>query len=237
MLNNTDVAINLELLKRSRFYNIFDPNGPKIFGRNAYRLAYIACAAFVVCTMACGTPGYFFDTDDTFSDVDVLMTVAIHSQVFQILWQGCVLVCHADAVWAIFDVARLDFFKSKGCTMNVSMLRDNRARSIRMTNWYFVLTCPIFVQWMMFPLVKHWFATSENPDRRAENVFNLRFPVDVHTHNANYIVFYAVESTVMVYAMYSSIACDVFTISICQAITFQYEVLSRTFGCVGGREG
>lgn len=228
----------MELFKRFRFYNIFDPNGTKLFGRNVYRLTFIAYTLFVVCTFIYGMLGYFLEMEDATTVADAIVMAAMYSEEFQILWQSCVFLYHADVVCEVFDVGRLNFLKSKGCTESVSTLRDEQSRSKKITNWYFVLAGLILVQWSMSPVVRSWFETSRDPDRRALNIINLRFPVTVAAYNKYYDVFYAIEVLISVYTMYSLIMFDVYTISVCRVIAVQYEILSRAFQSVGGlREG
>lgn len=238
MLNNADVAINLKLLKRFRFCHIFEPNRRKVFGRNAYRLTYLAYTVIFPCMLAYGSIGYFLDTEVIISDVEILVAIAVHAEYTQILWQAFVFLYHADAVWKMFDVARLNFLKSKRCKNNVSPLTNERDWSIRITNWFTVMTCATLVQWIIFPLVKIYFATSEDPaDQRPDNILNLPFPVNVDNYNKYYFVFYAIEAILSIYAIYSLIIFDVYTISISRVIAIQFQVLTQAFESIGGHEG
>lgn len=48
---NHEVAINLELLKRLRFYRVLDPNGTKRFGRNVYWLGFLVANVIFRCLL------------------------------------------------------------------------------------------------------------------------------------------------------------------------------------------
>lgn len=235
MLNDADVAINLKLLKLLRFYHIFDPCGPKIFGQNVYWLMYLIWTAIVQCLIVYGSVGYLVDMDDAVSDVDVIMVFAQRSSYCHVLWQAYTFLYRADVVWEVFDVARLNFLKSKGRMKNViSTLCEERARSIRFTNLYFGVLCAILIQWIVFPLAMYRFDNSKNLEKRVENIGNLRFPVNVPAYNQHYGVYYTMELIAAIYFTFSSLTLDVFTISICRVLAVQYEILSQVFETVGG---
>lgn len=226
-------VINLKLLKRFRFYHIFDPNERKVFGRNVYWLVYLVYTAIILCLMIFSLLGYIVNTDGVIIDVNIIITIGIYAEMYQLLWQIFVFLYHADAIWEIFEVARFDFLKSKRCTENVSMLHDERTKSIWITNLYVVLTSLLMIIWIIVPFIINWLNPLENSHRRAENIFNLAFPVNVRSYNHNYIVYFFIEMIILVYFTLSHVIFDVFIISICRIIVVQYEVLTRAFKSTG----
>lgn len=65
-----EVAINSELLKWLRLYQLFDPNGKKIIALNIYQLCCVMFIVIAELIFVYGTFGYFVEMDDTITDID-----------------------------------------------------------------------------------------------------------------------------------------------------------------------
>lgn len=82
--------------------------------------------------------------------------------------------------------------------------------------------------WLMCPIVLNAFTISEIKNtQRLQNIFNLRFPVTLHTYNQYYLTFYVMETICAFFFMYVMLMFDLIFMSICGAISSQYEVITR----------
>lgn len=227
-LNIQDVAINLELLKRYRFYQSFDPNGQKVFGVNQYRLFCIIFTMIAQLVVIYATFGYFVEMDDSVSDVEYCLIIGIQLQCYVGLAMISVLFYNSKVIWETFDVVRLNFLTSLLCRKNVKILKESRERSIKFTNYYVILPFAVTIQWLIFPFTYKMFFDSENINHRPQNIFNLRFPVTLCTYNKYFAVFYIMEMIIGIFFCYFLSMIDVLFMSLCWAISAQYDVLART---------
>lgn len=241
-----EVAINMEIFVRSRFYHIFA--GPSDSRRNAYRLVCVLYIALVQCILAFGFSGFFVDMEDAVSDVDLLLMAMSQAQIYLCTLKMVVLLSNADAVRALFDVARVDFLRADPCRRYAaSELRRSRDRAVRNTRLYVVLVSVVFMQWIVFPLAFNAYAAAarhpsdgvDNDEaavlvlRRTENIVNWRYPISVRTHNRYYIAFYLAETIIGSYCFYCITIIDSFLMSFCWVIMAQHKVLCRAFSNVG----
>jgi len=224
-----EVAINLELMKRSRFYHIFDPNGTKIFNRNACRLLLFLYGSIANCIVAFSTLGFFVEMDDNLSFTDLFVAIFVLINFFLCYWRICVFMYNANAIHDVLSVSRFDLLKSKQCCKNVNVLNDYRDRTIKITNYFFLFSSTVMLQWFIYPLVIIAFLRPEDENGRFQNIMNLRYPVSTYTYNQYYFIFYLMEVVVAIFTMYAMIMPDILLMSVCWAIIAQQEVLTRAF--------
>lgn len=224
-----EVAINLELLIRCRFYQMFNPNGIKIKNWNVYQLVCVTITATAQLVIFYATFGFFVETDDVFTDLELIVIVGVHIQNYICLLKISVFLCHANTIWDLFDVARFKFLTSKLCRNNIELLNKSRDVSTKLTNAYSVLTLGIMTQWLLFPIVINKFVASENVNHRLYNIFNFRFPVTLNSYNNYYAMFCAMEIIVAIFFLYVLLVIDVFLISFCWVINAQHEILTLAF--------
>lgn len=232
-LNIQDVAINLELLKRYRFYQSFDPNGQKVFGVNVYRLLCIIFTMIAQLVVIYATFGYFVEMDDTVSGVEYCLIIGIQLQCYVDLAMITLLFYNSKIIWETFDVVRLNFLTSKFCCKNIKILEESRERSIKFTNYYVVLPFAVTMQWLVFPFAYKMFVDSENTNHRPQNIFNFRFPVTLYTYNKYYAIFYVMEMIVGIFFCYFLSMIDVLFMSFCWVISALYDVLTRALDQFG----
>eukprot|EP00102_Acyrthosiphon_pisum_P023155 XP_016660365.1 PREDICTED: uncharacterized protein LOC107883911 [Acyrthosiphon pisum] len=228
-----EVAINLELMKRSRFYHIFNPNGTKIFNCNAYRLLLFLYGSIVNCIVVFSTLGFFVEMDDTMSFTDLFVAIFVLINFFLCYWRICVFMYNVNAIYDVLSVSRFDLLKSKHCCKNVNVLNDYRDRTIKITNYFFLFSSTVMSQWIIYPLVVIAFTMPEDEYGRFQNIMNLRYPVSTYTYNQYYFIFYLMEVMVAIFTMYAMIFPDILLMSVCWAIIAQQEVLTQAFKNIG----
>lgn len=224
-----EVAINLELLIRCRFYQMFNPNGIKIKNWNVYQLVCIILTAIAQLVIVYATFGFFVETDDVFTDLELIVIIGVHIENYICLLKISVFLYHANTIWDLFDVARFNFLTSKLCRNNIKLLNKSRDISIKLTNAYLAITLGIMVQWLLFPIVINKFIAPENANHRLYNIFNFRFPVTLQNYNNHYVIFCVMEIIVAMFFLYVLLVIDVFIISLCWVINAQHKVLTLAF--------
>ncbi|XP_060874501.1 uncharacterized protein LOC132948166 isoform X1 [Metopolophium dirhodum] len=228
-----EVAINLELMKRSRFYHILNPNGTKIFNCNAYRLFLFLYGSIVNCIVVFSTLGFFVEMDDTLSFTDLFVAIFVLINFFLCYWRICVFMYNVNAIHEVLSVSRFDLLKSKHCCKHVNVLNDYRDRTIKITNYFFLFSSTVMSQWFIYPLVVIAFTRPEDENGRFQNIMNLRYPVSTYTYNHYYFIFYLMEVVVAIFTMYAMIIPDILLMCVCWAIIAQQKVLTRAFKNIG----
>lgn len=232
-LSIQEVAINLELLIRYRFYQMFNPNSTKIKNWNVYQLACIIFSAIAQAVIIYATFGFFVETDDNLTDIECIVIIGVHFENYILLMKISIFVYNANTIWDLFHVTRLNFLTSKLCCKHMKLLYKSRDNSIKITNAYSVFTFGVMTQWLLFPIMINTFMVPENTNHRLQNIFNFRFPVTLHNYNQYYVIFCLMEMIVAMFFLYILLMVDVFLISFCWVINAQHEVLTLAFKQIG----
>lgn len=223
-----EVAINLKLLKRYHFYQIFEPDGVKIFGWNAHRFI---CILFIVISqtiMIYANIGLIVDLD--LANAELVLVISAHLENYICLSKLIVLLCNVNKIWDLFNVARLNFLKSKLCCGQVKILKKSRDQSIKMTNAYFIFTSVIMAEWLIFPIVLNTFLAPENINEyRPHNIFEFLYPVTLRTYTDYFLTFYILDLLVAAFMLFTAVMSDTILVSICWVLSAQYEVLKQSF--------
>lgn len=230
---NNNLAINLKLFKRCRFYHMFDSSNPKIFGFNVYRLSYFLFVLVEHAPLAFGNSGFFIKSDNILTPIAFCQLVYGEIQYYLSLWGAGIILYNANEIWDLFNVTRLNFFKSKHCHKNNTILYNHRTQSIRLTDYYYGFCIVVIIQWLIFPLIFNAFSTSENANERMLNVINFPYPIAKLTYNHYYYIFYVIEAILASFLMYTLFMIDIVVLSFGWIIIAQYEILAEAFSNIG----
>ncbi|XP_060852031.1 uncharacterized protein LOC132930274 [Rhopalosiphum padi] len=230
-LRAEEVVVNLELMKRSMIYHIFNPNGSKIF--NCNRLLFFLYGVFLNSIFVYSASGFFVEMEDTLTYIDFSVIIFVMINFFLCSWRFCIFLYNFEIIYDLFNVSRFNFFKSKHCCKNINVLFGYRDRTIKITNYVFVFSTTVMLQWILYPLVLIAFTTPEDENIRQQNIMNLRYPVSTHNYNQYYFIFYFMEVILALFTMYAMILPDILLISWCWAIIAQQEVLTQAFKSIG----
>jgi hypothetical protein len=87
------------------------------------------------------------------------------------------------------------------------------------------------ILYTMYPLVLMLLRkeNANQSNRRLENILNFRFPVPVNYYNNNYVIFYIMESCIVMFLLYMHIVSEVFFVSLCFVMIAQYEMIKRAY--------
>ncbi|KAL4090821.1 hypothetical protein QTP88_025591 [Uroleucon formosanum] len=231
-----EVAIDLKLWKLYRFYHMLKPNNTKIFNCNVYRLIFFIYGAIVNCMVLYSTIGFFVEMDDMISDVDIFLVLFVMINFFFCSWRMCIILSKSNTICEVLKVSQLNFLKSKECLKHLNVLHDHRDRTIKITNYFFVFSVIVLIQWIIFPIMVTMFTASEVENTRLPNIMNLRFPVSTQTFNQYYFIFYLMEIAISTFPIYVIIVTDTLIMSFSLVIISQQEVLNRVFKSIGYEE-
>lgn len=230
-LENHEVIINLELFKKWRFYQLFDPKSPKLFNYNRYKL-YTVVATVAVFLFNSFSLMTFFDKDHKhyIEHIDLLLTMCVYFNCILSFLKIAIFLNKADQVWDLFDLTRFDFLASKPCRENSKHLIRNRKRTINILNSFYYYFVVAFIIWTILPILLNIY---EEATDHYENIYNLEFPVTMEFYNDYFYMFYFMEVVQASYICYYTIMIDLFLISFCWATIAQYQVLTKSFEGIG----
>lgn len=231
-----EMAFNLTLYKKFRFYYILDPKSAKIYNYNIYRLVHVAIIIFVIGVNVYGLLGFVVKMEDTVDEIKFIQIIYCHMHILLYLIKMSVCVYNADKIWDLLNVARTNFLKSPQSSKHINVLHRYQRASIKITDILYVLLQITCAAWLSFPLLfnaRRLMKTSSDGTRRYENILNFRFPVTINAYNNYYFVFYVIESILVFVIAYSILLIDTLLISIVYILIAHYETLSRAFTYIG----
>jgi hypothetical protein len=227
---DSEVIINLKLLKLSRYYNLIDPNGKKIFGYNISRLIFTIIFVINFTLFVYSNLGFVVNVDYKLSSADFLLIIVINVIIFLVFFETCLLLYRLENLVDLLDVTRIDFLKSELCCKNNNILYDCRNRIKKYTDFYFIFNATTGIQWILFGLLKNvLFFDHENVNTRIPNIINMPFPVNTAVYNQYYILFFIIEFMFILMLAYCFNMIDMFLLSYGWILVFQYNVLCLTF--------
>jgi len=234
-LKDEDFGINLKLMKRGFFLNVFNPKDKNFFRWNVYRMSFYVFTVFMQCVALIGTYGCVFDTYYVINNTEMFIHINVLFQNYLSLLKLIIILYKDNEAWEVlFDVSRLNVFKSNRCCHYLKMMNDCREWIIKITNIYSCVLCMIVFQWLLCPLVINFFSDNENyKDVFKLNVFNLHFPILIATYNQYYSIFYVLESSLMIFIVYIIIYTDIYVITLSLITIYHYKVLYCAFENIG----
>lgn len=239
-LKSQDVAINLELMKRCGIFQMINKNNKTIFNWNPYRISFFAFAVYIQCLVLFIISGLFIKTNVIKSnEFEIILSLHSSVQLFLCLWKIFIFLYKINTTdfTVLFDVTRLNFMTSKRCCKHIIIMRKCRKKIIKTTNCFFYFMNLLIVEWILCPLVINKFMTDENANQSClQNIFNFRYPIAPHTYNQYYVIFFVIETTIILFIPYAIFIFDVYVLSLCFIINTQFEVLSRAFESIGHEE-
>lgn len=235
-INNHEVALNLEYYKWVLWYNVFDPNGKKIFNYNLSHFIGFIIIIFVQCSIFIGIWGFFLETKNT---IDITAQMSFWYLVIcnvSCTLKYAVFMYKATETWNLLNVVDIKFLKSRYCRKNIRKLKECKTKISQFTNYVSCFCCVIFVLWVIYPLVTNTNKKlNENPNELYKNILSLRYPVTTNTYNQYFYFFYVVEFGIIIYFAYS-ILVDNFVVCTCFIIATQYKILTQGFKNIGRQD-
>lgn len=231
-----NTILNMRLSRMLGLYQILDPNGRKLFGRNVYHVIVTVFLAFESVLL-------FFNLTGVFYWLKNPTQVVFQLSLFTNFWFSCykmaILIRKAAGIRKCIDVACNDFLKFGRYRKNC--FDDFRSKSILITN---VISSSGFVILAVFVAVPIVFNKNvivlQSIDGQWHSYhlssFNIFFPVTSDTYNGYFGIIYVFEAMFgLIYVVFSH-AFDSFLISMCFAMRCQLKTVNGAFSTLGNRD-
>lgn len=234
-------AIDLTLFKYVGFYQMVDPNSPRIFNWNVYNVVHIALVIVTSSITIFGIPGVLFRADrsieNSLKDMPLMFYIACitvgNMKVLTIIY-------HSDQIWRLLDVASESFLTSKHCRTKYHRLVECGGRYAKIFPWYFFLFFMTGFSWITMPVIVNRgqpddYGNYSTPAHRRDdhvpklNVVNLRYPISGETYNQFYGPLYAMEGVMCAYGAFGLVGFDLYLIAVLQLMSVQYDVISSAY--------
>jgi len=111
--NEQNIFINLKLLKRLQFYQIFDRNGKKILGWNVHQLFFIVFTIISIIFLCYGNAGFFFYKCETITNMDLFLIFVADTQVLLSIWKLFIILNHRENILDIIKIMQINFLRSE----------------------------------------------------------------------------------------------------------------------------
>lgn len=237
--NGRKLAVSLSTYKILGFYQLIDPNGPKILGYHFYSTVLKIFLAIVQCISVFAVLGFFIGTgeiDSGHEKSNWFEIIIILSNCTLSSLKLYTLVSNADTIWKLFKITCIDYLQCVERNKSItSKLTKRCARSTIITSFIARSFLIVLFVWSMTPFVSNE-EFSENSNAtcyRYQNIINIKFPVTINNYNRFYFVFYLMELSVGFCIVYGSILIDAFLMSFCWIISAQYQSVTFAFQIFG----
>lgn len=229
VIKDSEVIINLKLLKQSHFYSLIDPNGKQVFGCNIFRLIFIIIFITVHTLVIYSNVGLFVDVDYKLSRVEFFLVM--FADLLNCLngFKTCILLYQVDKIVDLLDVTRINFMTSELCRRNNKILDGHRNTIKKFSNFYCIFCSVVVTQWIFIAFLTNVFTEEKNLNDRIPNVINMPFPVNIRTYNQYYNLFFVIETTFTVFILYCILMIDTYLLSFGWIIIAQYELVALAF--------
>lgn len=240
--NGRKVALNLTMYKQLGFYQLLDPNGPKIYGYHIYSTVLKTFLIAVQFISIFGVLGFFIEMNDTVGadnkktssfEIIVILTNCTLSSL-----KMYTLLSNADVIWNMFDITCINFLQ---CVQNSEIITKKLVKRCVQSTIITSLIAYSFFGGMILWIMGPWFIANETHSdplnnivsRRHENIINIKFPVTVKIYNQYFFAFYIMEIAIGFCIVYGSILVDAFLMSFCWIISAQYQSVTSAYKAFG----
>lgn len=227
-------AINLSLFKFMGFYQMVNPNSQQMFGRNVYNLIHILLIIFTTFMIITGILSFIINNIKEFSVFDSrsLQLLFFSSSVSNGNLKIITIIYNGSKVYKLFNVTHETFLSSKHFKKNFYKLeRIGKLFSKIFIMYFFLYFVGVFI-WIMTPItlnIQFKPSSFKKENIRFNNVINMEYPFTTQKYNAFYEVIFLFESLVVMYAGYSIVAFNLFSIMTLLIISTQYEIIASGY--------
>lgn len=232
-LQDEEVVMNLKLLKRARFFHVFDPDSRKIYNWNVFLIPIITTNVVSQCVPFLVLMGFFVHGLSSLSNIDFFLVLFIILYNYITLFMLIRILNKSTLIWTLFPVTKFDFLTGATCARNTEILNEYRTKATRVTNFFLGLIVVVLIQWAFIPLALNLFTRNENGNRQMQNVFNYHYPVNTRAYNQYYLVFYLLEIMQLYSIGYIVLILDIILITFYYPLIGQYKVICRSFESIG----
>lgn len=228
MDDEQNYLISLKFMRVTGFYQLIDPQTPKRYGVNLYKV----CAAMEIGTSVVLMPllfssSYFYrrDTNELMSHFMLVLAIFFSTVKFSYVWKN------ARLVWDCLEMTSVGFLSSG--LHDKRTLRGSRPRSVSTSSVFIVLWSFVVIAWSLSPFFFRdvYMAAEYNGRvrRLRYNSLNIVYPVTERFFNDNFAAFYLIEMVQVIIWGHATIAYDSFVVSVCIAIYAQLGTIAQSY--------
>lgn len=234
------LALDLSAYRQLGFYQLLNPNGPRVYGHHVYGSALKLFLLVVQLVVIFAAIGFFAgagdDGDGTTSpfEIIIILTNCTLSSLKMYM-----LVRNADVVWELCEMACADFLR---CSRRDAAIERDLAkrwrRATAVTNAIARSFLVGMLLWFYGPFIDRGGddAGGTCAARRRKNIINARYPVTAEFYNEYYFAFYSAEAAVGFCIVYGSVLVDAYLMSFCWIISAQYQSVVTAYEKFGHDE-
>jgi len=227
-------AINFTFFKIIGFYQMIDPNSPKMFGFNILNSVNMLLIVLTTTTTVIGTIGFIYKTDESMANSFKNMQTVFYIACITVAnLKMITIIYNADTLWNLFNIAHESFLSNKYFKRNYYKIVSRGKYIERTSPLYFLVFFITALSWIIIPNISNDYISSDemqgNQNHHKINVVNMNYPIAAKTYNIHYNVFYVLECVMFLYAVYGLVIYDIFLISILHILCIQYEMISTAY--------
>jgi len=229
----TKYIMNIKLMKLTGLYQLLNPDTPKFFGCNIFKLGGTLGAVFLILTFLMCNLSIYYSLNDFTEAVKYFMLIIATVFAFT---KMSFIVLNSNALWNLICFTSIDYLTYRG--QQKYMLIFARKLSISISNIFTLSWIVVISVWVLFPIIiKDNFMNVKSKDdtfsQYRYNMLNLIFPVSAKFYNNNFIVFYLLESIALISYGYSMVVFDNLVVSLCITITYQLKSIALSYSTLG----
>lgn len=226
--NGQNFIINLKLMKLIGLFQILCPNSLKMFGFFIFKS--IAVIPIIILTISI----FFFCLSiyyclDNFNEIMRYLLLVVAG--FTAIGKSYLVIVKSKKIWNCLDLTYINFLSYKN--HNKEILQNARQKILTETTIFLFLWLSIIVSWILSPILlkgKYWFATFENKTQRYRyNSLNIIFPVSSEFYDENYLLFFTLETMILLCWGYPMMVSDILTISMFNTILNQLKTIAASY--------
>lgn len=224
------LMLDLSMYRQLGFYQLLDPNGPRVYGYHVYSTVLKLFLLMVQFIVIFGVTGFFVGAQDGFDETGRFEIIIILTNCTLSSLKIYILVTNADVIWSLYEMACADFLRCSRHDRSIEKdLVKRWERSTTVTNLIARSFLAGMLLWFCGPFYAEEADGTSAIGIRYKNIVNVRYPVSVNTYNEYYSAFYLMEAAIGFCIVYGSVMVDAFLMSFCWIISAQYQSVATVF--------
>nr|UMT69223.1 odorant receptor 24 [Myzus persicae] len=233
-LQNEHSIINLQYMKITGFYQLLIPSdGVKLFNINIYKTAFIVQILILSVTTIMG----FYSIYAFINDVNQIFnyTIIIFAANFAI-FKYYFIIKNAKTIWNFMhNMMSTNFLCYKGHTKEIYKIGRNRSSTLILIS--FGLWSNIVLYWSLSAILsKNSYFKLKFKDgvyNYRSNAIDLVYPVTDTFYNKYFLVFYLLETILLIFWSQMMWVFDILMISVCISIEHQLKTIAASYSLIG----
>lgn len=222
-------------MKAMGLYQLLNPKTTKLFGYNIFKLGSIILIIYLILIIGMYIMSIYYsryEITEIFKYASVLVATTFA------LIKICLIIRNCDAFWEFLNFTSIRFLSFSGHQRTI--LIRAREISMRLTTIFTVSWFAIAVVWILSPIIikDNYINVKFNNgtfEQYRYNMLNLIFPVTGQFYNDNFLIFYFIETILLILYCFIMNIYDFLVITMCITISYQLKVITKSYSELGHR--